>query len=138
MYKKWVDEDPNGQVVGGKYLTRTNVDKFFLLHLQYRTDIQAQNLKQFRNALKQYATNVEFPPGHGNFNVNSVAVEQACKAHQEGYKKARLDKPECAHANLMSDVKCPFPGGQLVLAGSLQGNWADYCTAQTVLNQTIL
>jgi hypothetical protein len=87
MFKKWVNEDPNGQVIGGKYLKRNNVDKFFLLHLQYRTDIQSQNLKQFRNALKQYASNVEFPPGQGNFNVDSLAVEQACKAHQEGYEQ---------------------------------------------------
>jgi hypothetical protein len=138
MFKKWVDEDPNGQVVGGKYITRNNVDKFFLLHLQYRTEIQSQNLKQFRNALKQYASNVEFPPGQGNFNVDSPAVEQACKAHQEGYDKARLDKPECAHANLMSNVLSEDDKLRLVFAGSLRGNWADYCTAQTTLNQTAL
>lgn len=136
QFKTWVDTNPqHATVVDDCYLTRENVDKYFLLELRYRSQIQPQNLRQMRNALKQYAE-YEFPPGGPSFTVDSDAVHISCEEHQRRYQHGRLNKPECAHANLMSDVLSEVDKLRLVLAGSLRLNWSDYCLAQTSMTQT--
>jgi antibiotic biosynthesis monooxygenase (ABM) superfamily enzyme len=61
-YKTWVDStDRVACTQNGKYLTRENVDKFFLLQLQYKDHIHPKNLGQFKNSLETYSRNVEYP-----------------------------------------------------------------------------
>lgn len=104
QFKRWVHSSPEASTRNGKYLTRDNVDKFFILHLQALVHVQPQNLRQFRNALKTYARNVEFTPPGPAFVIDSPAVLLACEEHKKAYAQHRLSKPECAHANLMSDI----------------------------------
>jgi hypothetical protein len=137
-YKRWVLSSPDGEVVGGKFLTRDNVDKFFLLELRPRSDIQPQNLKQYRNALKAYSKNVEFPPGGPSFSVDSDAVAIACEQHLAQYQNERLQKAECSHSNLMANVLTEKDKLRLILAGTQRLTWPDYCTSQSTMNQTAL
>jgi hypothetical protein len=48
-YKAWVDStDGISPTQNRKYLSRENVNKFFLLQLQYKDHIQPKNLEQFK------------------------------------------------------------------------------------------
>jgi hypothetical protein len=72
-YKTWVNStDGAGPTKNGKYLTREDVNKFFLLQLQYKDHIRPKNLGQLKNSLQTYSRNVEYPLPMTPFTVASA------------------------------------------------------------------
>jgi hypothetical protein len=136
QFKKWVDETADVAPTTGKYVTRKNVDLFFLMHLLHRDDIQSQNLKQYKNALKQYANNVEYPPPATPIQVDSPAVEQVIKQHREQYIVKRKNKPQSLHANIMANVLSEDEKRTLVMTSMTFPSWLDLTFSLTTMNQT--
>ena len=138
-FKAWVYSTAGvGPTDDGKYLTRDNVDKFFLLEVQYRGDIMPKNLVQWKNAMEAYAKNVEHPPPGQAFEVNSPLVQQAMTGQKALYKANHLQKVECAHANMYSDTLSDGEKLWLLNYGMQQITWADYCTSQTNMTQSTM
>jgi hypothetical protein len=138
-YKTWVDSTVGvARTQNGKYLTRENVDKFFLLEMQYKDHIQPKNLGQFKNSLETYSRNVEYPPPMTPFIVDSPSVQQALEGQKSRYKKQRLGKVGCAHDNLYSDTLSDNDKTILIMFGSQMLTWADYCMSQTCMNQSTM
>ena len=138
-YKAWVDStDGVSPTQNGKYLSRENVDKFFLLQLQYKDHIQPKNLGQFKNSLETYSRNVEYPPPMPPFTVDSPSVQQAIEGQRSRYKFKRLQKVQCAHDNLYSDTLSDDDKTTLIIFGSQMLTWGDYCMSQTCMNQSTM
>lgn len=136
QFKRWVDRTPGVSPNDGKYITSRNVDIFFLTYLSKRSDIQPQNLQQYRNALKQEARNVEYPPPGSPPLIDSAAVLQAIELQRMAYTNKRLDKPESAHANLNANVLSHDNKKDLMLAAMLFPSWTDLCSSLASMTQT--
>jgi hypothetical protein len=134
----WVDSTAGvNRTPDGKYLTRDNIDKYFLLYVQNQhIKWKPKHAKKARFALQFYANNQEYP--QQIFNVNSVQVEQALRMHHDKHKKHGPNKIGCAHANLPTDVLSNEEETTLIMYGAQQPSWGNYCASFTCMTQTTI
>ena len=140
-FKKWVDKDPRSEkpaTTGGKYLTRHNIDLYFLLVLKNQTTIEPQNLRKEKDAMIAYANNYEYPPPRTPFHVVSQAVSVSIEMHKQKFIELRQSAPQCAHRNLRSNVLDDEDKKKLISYAMSNPSWLDYCSSKTTMCQTTL
>ena len=79
--------------MGDKYLTRANVDLFFLEYVA-KKKCSPSSCRRYVSALQYYADNVEHIEGlgHAKFIVESANVKSSLALQREDYKKKNSQK----------------------------------------------
>ena len=120
----------------GKYVTRDNIDKYFLLDQRSRVNIQSKNLTHTKDDIQFHADYYEYPPPTPRFIVQSRIVKECIAEHQRTHVGNRLNKPESAHSNLHSDVMSKEEKIMLINCGTQMSVWKDYNCSETSMTQT--
>lgn len=91
----WIDKtEAVSKTEDGRYLTRENVDKFFLENLQHRLDIAPSRLKMFKTHLQACVSSIETEKCQTEtfFEVNSSCVQEAIDKHKKAYIVAKEER----------------------------------------------
>jgi hypothetical protein len=135
----WVNRTEGVSSTNGKYLTRDNIDKYFLLVVQTQTTKwRPKHAEKAKYALQHFADNVEYPPPVAHFTVDSISVKQALRAQKEGYKRNGPNRVGCAHANLPTETLTSEEETTLIMYGAQTPAWRDYCASITSMTQTTI
>jgi hypothetical protein len=136
-FKKWVDasEALGATLVDGKYLTRDNVDYYFLFVVK---DLCCTPKSATRHlyALQHFAKNSEHVLGA--FVVSSPAVTTALAAQNVGYQQKLLLTFVSAHDKLPTNTLTPSQELAIMMRGLQITSWRDFAQAFAVMNQTAI
>ena len=97
LFCAWVDKENGLTTPNGKYTTRDNVDKLFLLNQRFRTNVQNENLTQMKDTIQFHADNNEHPPPIPKLVVESRIVKECTAEQQRNHVNNRLCKSKYSH-----------------------------------------
>jgi Centromere DNA-binding protein complex CBF3 subunit, domain 2 len=138
-YQVWVDKPDTAGTRGmdGKYLTRYNVDFYFLNEIVKRS-IVPKSARRYRAALQFMADNYEHAPPTERFIVSSPAVTTALNSQQACYQEKQLITYTSAHDRLPTNNLTPSEEAMIIHYGMQIMAWKDFCVAFNTCTQTMI
>ena len=100
-FKKWLTAKQLGPDDAERYITRINIDAYFLQHVAKERIGVKNTLKRIINALQWYATYKEYT--NFGFNVNNATTERCIDAVLERQKQQKRS------GDFTTGKKCPDP-----------------------------
>jgi hypothetical protein len=137
-FKRFIDRPTNICTVdeNGKYLTRSNVDAYFVSDIAIR-DCVVGTAERAIPALNWYAKNLEYKDVFPRFQVKSPMVEEGLVKHKARYISNQLIKYVDAHASLPTEKVSHDDTTTLLKTALTMECWADVFLSYNVDMQTM-
>ena len=137
-YKAFVDAAGDLETDSqGHYLTRHNVDVYFLRYITTR-HVNPRGASRAVHALQHFSTQLEHSPPAAPFTVRSAQVDYALQSHKTKYIQLQSSKSTDAHANVPTDVLNKRDEKKLIFCALRSQNWHDFHPSWNCGNQTMV
>ena len=137
-FKRFV-QSPNNDCsvdISGKYLTRQNVDTYFVTNIATR-DCAVGTALRVISALNWYSKNQEFNNVFPRFEVRSLLVEGSMERHKSTYISRQLAKYVDAHSSLPTEKVSHNDTTRLLKTALRMESWEDLFLSYNVDMQTM-